>query len=62
MESKVLADALFSVREPAEQFIRTGIYSAPYDGGYMPKDVLESSGFISEDQSRREWQRGETPS
>lgn len=53
MESKVLADALFSVREPVEQFIRTGIYSAPYSGDYMPKEVLESTGFISDTQTQR---------
>jgi hypothetical protein len=53
MESKVLADALFSVREPVEQFIKTGLYSDSFNGDYMPKDVVESSGFISDQQTRR---------
>lgn len=53
MESKVLADALFSVRAPVEQFIKTGIYSDPYQSEYMPDEVLQSSGFISDQQTRR---------
>jgi hypothetical protein len=53
MESKVLDEAIRSVRDPILKFIETGIFCNPYSDPDMPPEVLESVGFISDTQTQR---------
>jgi hypothetical protein len=53
MESRILADALRSVHDPIAKFIKTGIYSNPHHDPDMPKELMESSGAISSQQTQR---------
>lgn len=53
MESKILQDALRSVREPIEKFIETGIYTNPWADEDIPDELRDSLGFVSEQQTQR---------